>query len=144
MRESPNYLIYDVSQNDRANPCQCDKCQAIVKKEGSDSGVIIWFVNMVAEAIEKELPDKFMTLTYKYSRKPCKTIRPWHNVVVRLCSIECCFSHDINSCPRNVAFLQDLESWSAIAKNLYIWDYVVYFQHYMMPYPNIRVRKPNN
>jgi len=144
MRESPEYLIYDVSQNDWDNPCQCNKCQAIVLQEGSESGVIIRFVNEVAEAIEKEFPDKFIgTLAYKYSRKPCKTIKPRHNVVVRLCSIECCFSHDIKSCPRNKLFLQDLEGWSAIAKNLYIWDYVVYFQHYIMPYPNILVLQSN-
>ncbi|MFC2125240.1 DUF4838 domain-containing protein [Bacteroidota bacterium] len=144
MRESPEYLIYSVSQNDRDNPCQCNKCQAIVKKEGSESGVIIWFVNQVAEAVEKEFPDKFIgTLAYKYSRKPCKTIQPRHNVVVRLCSIECCFSHDIESCSRNKSFLQDLKGWSAMSQNLYIWDYVVYFQHYLMPYPNIRVLQPN-
>ena len=144
MRKNPEYLIYDVSQNDRDNPCQCDKCQAIVKKEGSESGVIIWFVNQVAEAVEKEFPDKFIgTLAYKYSRKPCKTIRPRHNVVIRLCSIECCFSHSIDSCPRNQLFLQDLNGWSAIAQNLYIWDYVVYFQHYIMPYPNMLVLQSN-
>ncbi len=144
MRENPEYLIYDVSQNDWDNPCQCDNCQAIVKKEGSESGVIIWFVNQVAEAVEKEFPDKFIgTLAYKYTRKPCKTIKPRHNVVVRLCSIECCFSHDIRSCSRNEPFLRDLEGWSAIAKNLYIWDYVVYFQHYIMPYPNMLVLQSN-
>ena len=144
MRESPEYLIYDVSQNDWDNPCQCEKCQAIVKREGSESGVIIWFVNQVAEAIEKEFPDKYIgTLAYKYSRKPCETIHPRKNVVVRLCSIECCFSHDIKSCPRNKSFLEDMQGWSAIAPNLYIWDYVVYFQHYIMPYPNIRVLQPN-
>ncbi len=60
-----------------------------------------------------------------------------------LCSIECCFSHDIRSCPRNEPFLADLKGWSAIAQNMYIWDYVVYFQHYLMPYPNIRVLQPN-
>lgn len=144
MRESPEYLIYDVSQNDWDNPCQCDKCQAIVKREGSESGVIIWFVNQVAQAVEKEFPDKYIgTLAYKYTRKPCKTIQPRKNVVVRLCSIECCFSHDIKSCPRNKSFLEDLQGWSAIAPNLYIWDYVVYFQHYIMPYPNIKVLQPN-
>ena len=144
MRQNPGHLIYDVSQNDWDNPCQCDKCQAIVKQEGSESGVVLWFVNKVAENVEKEFPDKYIgTLAYKYTRKPCNTIRARKNVVVRLCSIECCFSHDIKSCPRNEAFLADLKGWSAIAPNLYIWDYVVYFQHYLMPYPNIRVLQPN-
>jgi len=144
MRENPGYLIYDVSQNDWDNPCQCDKCQAIVKREGSESGPVLMFVNQVAESVEKEFPDKFIgTLAYKYTRKPCKTIHARKNVVVRLCSIECCFSHDIKSCPRNQPFMEDLKGWSAIAENLYIWDYVVYFQHYLMPYPNIRVLQPN-
>jgi hypothetical protein len=144
MRESPEYLIYDVSQNDWDNPCQCDKCQAIVKHEGSESGPVLWFVNQVAQAVEKEFPDKYIgTLAYKYTRKPCKTIQARKNVVVRLCSIECCFSHAIKTCPRNEPFLADLKGWSAVAPNMYIWDYVVFFQHYLMPYPNIRVLQPN-
>jgi len=144
MLESPEYLIYDVSQNDCFNPCQCDKCQAIVKREGSESGLMIWFVNQVAESVEKEFPDKFIgTLAYQYTRTPPKEIRPRNNVVVRLCSIECCFAHDFKSCPQNKSFLKDLKQWSALAPHLYIWDYVVNFSHYVMPYPNFKVLQSN-
>ena len=144
MRESPEYLIYDVSQNDWFNPCQCDKCQAIVKKEGAESGLMIWFVNQVAEAVEKEFPNKFIgTLAYQYTRTPPKSIRPHNNVVVRLCSIECCFAHDFKSCSQNNSFLADLKNWSSLAPHLYIWDYVVNFSHYLMPYPNFKVLQPN-
>ena len=144
MLESPEYLIYDVSQNDWFNPCQCDKCQAIVKREGSESGLMIWFVNQVAEAVEKEFPDKFIgTLAYQYTRTPPKSIRPHNNVVVRLCSIECCFAHDFKSCSENNSFMADLKNWSALAPHLYIWDYVVNFSHYLMPYPNFKVLQPN-
>ncbi|HBL76697.1 MAG TPA: hypothetical protein DD458_15840 [Prolixibacteraceae bacterium] len=146
MRESPENMIYDVSQNDTYNPCpcQCEKCQAIVKKEGSESGLIIWFVNQVAESVGKEFPDKFIgTLAYMYSRTPPKEIRPRNNVVVRLCSIECCFAHDIKSCTQNQTFLADLKKWSALAPHLYIWDYVVNFSHYIMPFPNFNVLQSN-
>jgi hypothetical protein len=144
MAESPEYLIYDVSQNDWYNPCQCDKCQAIVKEKGGESGLIIWFVNQVAEAVEKEFPDKFIgTLAYQYTRTPPKDIKPRHNVVVRLCSIECCFAHDFKTCPENKSFLDDLKGWSALAPHMYIWDYVVNFSHYVMPYPNFRVLQSN-
>jgi len=144
IRENPDYLIYSVSQNDWRNPCQCEKCQALAQKEGSESGPIIWFVNQVAEAIEKEFPDKFVgTLAYQYTRTPPKNIKPRENVVVRLCSIECCFAHDFTSCPENQSFLSDLRGWSAIAPHLYIWDYVVNFSHYIMPYPNFKVLQPN-
>jgi hypothetical protein len=144
MRENPDNLIYDVSQNDCYRPCQCNNCQAIVKHEGSESGLIIWFVNQVAEAVEKEFPDKFIgTLAYQYTRTPPKYIHPRKNVVVRLCSIECCFSHDFKSCEQNKSFLSDLKNWSTLAPHLYIWDYVVNFSNYIMPYPNFKVLQSN-
>ena len=144
MRDNPEYLIYSVSQNDWRNPCQCEKCQAIVQKEGSEAGLMIWFVNQVAQNVEKEFPHKYIgTLAYQYTRTPPKHIKPRENVVVRLCSIECCFSHDFISCPENQAFLSDLRNWADISPHLYIWDYVVNFSHYIMPYPNFRVLKSN-
>ena len=39
--------------------------------------------------------------------------------------------------------LARLQKWAAIAPHLYIWDYVVNFSHYIMPYPNFRVLQPN-
>ena len=144
MRAEPQNLIYSVSQNDWRNPCQCDACQAIVEREGSEAGPVVWFVNQVAERVEQEFPDKFVgTLAYQYTRKPPKTIQPRENVVIRLCSIECCFAHHFGECERNAEFLQDLQGWAAIAPHLYIWDYVVNFSHYVMPYPNFPVLGPN-
>ena len=144
MRETPEYLIYDVSQNDWYNACQCNNCQAIAKKEGSESGPVIWFVNQVAEAVEEEFPDKFIgTLAYQYTRKPPKTLHPRKNVVVRLCPIEACVAHDLKSCSRNQSFMDDMKIWSSISTQLYIWDYVVNFGRYIMPYPNFYVLQPN-
>jgi hypothetical protein len=144
IRKNPNYLIYSVSQNDWRNPCQCDKCQAIAKKEESESGPVIWFVNQVADRIKDEFPNKYVgTLAYQYTRKPPVNIVPRENVVVRFCSIECCFAHDFESCAENQEFLADLKGWSAIAPHMYIWDYVVNFSHYIMPYPNFKVLQQN-
>lgn len=144
IRKFPQYMIYDVSQNDYYNACECDKCQAIVKSQGAESGLMIWFVNQVAEAIEKEFPDKYIgTLAYQYTRTPPKNIKPRKNVVVRLCPIEACVSHDLKSCEKNKSFLNDLQTWASISPHLYIWDYVVNFAHYVMPYPNFSVLQSN-
>jgi len=98
----------------------------------------------VAEAVENGFPDKYIgTLAYQYTRTPPRSIRPRNNVIIRLCSIECCFAHAIKTCPENEAFLADLNNWSALAPHLYIWDYVVNFNHYIMPYPNFKVLQPN-
>ncbi len=144
MRELPEYLIYDLSQNDWANPCECAGCQAVVDREGSQSGPVIALVNQVADAVRGEFPGKFVgTLAYQYTRKPPRTLRPRDNVVVRLCSIECCFAHDFRGCPENRSFVEDMEGWAAVAPHLYIWDYVVNFSHYVMPYPNFGVLRSN-
>ncbi len=144
IRDNPQYLIYSVSQNDWHGACQCENCQAIVEREGSEAGPLLIFVNQVADAIKDEFPNKYIgTLAYQYTRETPKTIRPRDNVVIRLCSIECCFSHSFYDCPTNQEFLQDLREWSKRAPHLYIWDYVVNFRHYILPHPNFKVLQPN-
>ena len=152
MRNSPEYLIYSVSHLDWAGHCECDACQALVDREGSQAGPLLWFVNQVAEQVEEEFPDKFIgTLAYGETQKPPKTICPRQNVVIRLCSTGCrCHSFEGCSNPytdgENMleeSFLSRLENWSAIAPHLYIWDYIVNFANYMTPFPNFHVLQPN-
>lgn len=135
-----NYWCYDVSQNDNELFCECSKCQALEKKYGGHSGIWIWFVNQIA----RDFPNiKIGTFAYRYTRQAPKNIKPRSNVVVRLCSIECCFSHPIESCPKNKSFLQDLNDWAKISSNLFVWDYIVDFNHYLLPYPNWHVLADN-
>lgn len=135
--------IVSVSQNDCHGPCECEKCKAVVQEEGSHSGPLIRFVNAVAEEVEKEFPDVLVeTLAYQYTRKAPLHVKPRHNVVVRLCSIECSFTHPLDS-EANKAFRDDIIAWKAIAPNLYIWDYVTNFSNYIFPHPNMRVLAPN-
>ena len=124
MRENPEYRIYSLSQNDNFRFCQCDKCKAIEDQYGGHSGIIVWFVNQVADAVKDEFPDKFIgTFAYQYSRQPPTGIKPRENVVIRLCSIECCFAHPLDAgCPQNEKFMQDLKGWAELAPHLFIWD----------------------
>lgn len=145
MRNNPNSRIYCLSQNDNYNFCQCENCVAIEKKYGEHSGLIVWFVNQVADAIREEFPDKYIgTFAYQYSRKPPRGIVPRENVVIRLCSMGCCFAHPLNSeCPHNKAFMEDLQGWATLAPHLFIWDYIVDFAQYLAPWPNFQVLASN-
>jgi hypothetical protein len=144
LRENPGANIVSVSQNDWRNPCQCRECSRIDEEEGTHAGSLLHFVNQVAEIIEAEFPGVWVdTLAYTYTRHAPRTVRPRRNVVVRLCSIECCFSHPLASCPENSSFKEDTEDWARVAHTLHVWDYVTNFSHYIMPFPNLRVLKPN-
>ena len=145
MRDHPRYRIYSLSQNDNLNYCQCKQCTAIEDKYGGHSGLIVWFVNQVADVIRDEFPDKYVgTFAYRYSRKPPVNIVPRENVVIRLCSVECCFAHPlVSGCSQNEEFENDLRGWAAIASHLFIWDYIVDFAQYVAPWPNFHVLAPN-
>ena len=139
LRAHPEANIVSVSQNDTFKYCECPQCKALDDAEGSHAATMLTFVNKVAAAIEKEFPHVAVdTLAYQYTRKPPKTIRPRPNVIVRLCSIECCFAHPLASdeCPENRKFRDDIIGWSKLTNRLYIWDYVTNFAHYIMPFPN--------
>jgi len=146
MCEQPDFKVYGVSQNDWNNHCECTNCQSLVEQEGSQIAPGLQLVNRVAEAVEKEFPDKIVqTIAYAWSRKPPKHMRPNPNVVIMLCSIECCFSHPLKTCntEMNQAFCKDLEGWSKVAPRLWVWDYTTDFAHFLMPFPNQRVLSPN-
>ena len=144
IEESPQATIFSVSQNDWRGWCQCESCAKIDEHEESHIGTVLHFVNQIAEEIEKEYPHIAIdTLAYQYTRMPPKYVRPRPNVIVRLCSIECCFSHPLDTCEMNASFKADIEGWSKVSDRLYIWDYVTNFSHYIQPFPNFDVLKPN-
>jgi hypothetical protein len=143
IKANPTAGIISISQNDGEGQCQCEKCRAVEAEEGSPSGPLIRFVNAVAEDIEKEYPDFLVeTLAYTYSRKPPLKVKPRHNVMVRLCSIECRFTKPLNS-EDNKSFRDDVDGWKKAGANLYVWDYVTNFSNCIFPHPNMRVLAPN-
>jgi len=146
LKKHPGMENVSVSQNDNDKYCQCSRCAAIDEREGTPMGSLLTFVNAVADEIAKEHPDVMIgTLSYWYSRKPPRTIRPRPNVQIQLCSIECCVLHPINdpNCKKNVQFCQDLANWGRMCKKISIWNYNTNFSNYLLPCPNLWVIEPN-
>ena len=144
IKQNPDKTIFSVSQNDYANFCTCPKCKAIADEEGAQSGLTVRFINQIADAIKDESPNVAIeTLAYQYTRKPPKFAQPRPNVIICLCSIECCFIHPLGTDPFNKTFVDDIKGWHKICNRLYIWDYVINYAHSVCPFPNLRVLKPN-
>lgn len=144
LRKQPDAQFLSISQNDWYGRCECENCRRVEHEEQSPSGLMLRFVNAVAEDIEQEFPDVLVeTLAYQYTRQPPRFARPRHNVVIRLCSIECSFAEPLADGPQNEAFRQDIQGWSRIADRLFVWDYVTNFSSYILPHPNLRVLGPN-
>jgi len=139
-------FILSITQDDNYDFCQCPDCKAVDEAEGFHSGNMINFINAVAEAIADEYPNVLIdTFAYQYTRTPPKTVKPRENVIVRLCSIECCFAHPLDDpdCPDNLRFANDIKTWSEICDKLYIWGYTTNYGHYNVIFPNFQVLQKN-
>jgi len=140
----PTPRVYWITQNDvyRAH-CECSDCQAIVQREGGESGPLIAFLNAVAEDIEKDYPDVLVgTIAYNLTATPPKQIRPRDNVLIGWCDVysKCDgirpLSHPLNS--RNY---EEITGWGKVAPRLAIgddyWTALSYYKYFPTPYAMI-------
>lgn len=138
IKENPNATIFSVSQNDTGYACQCPNCKAVEKEEGAPSGVVLRFVNAVADAIAKEYPHVLIdTLAYQWTEDPPKITKPRPNVRIRLAPIGACVSHGLDQCSANTHPYQNLLAWSKITNQLYVWHYSTNFANYLQPLPDL-------
>lgn len=142
--------IISLTQGDSgedAKMCQCDNCKAIDDENGSHSGTMINFVNRIAREVKAAGYDNVAidTFAYRYTRKAPSKVKPEDNVIVRLCTIECCFAHALDdaSCEENVELMSDLSDWSKICERIYVWDYATNYAHTLGIFPDFGVLQRN-
>jgi hypothetical protein len=140
MMKKPACKYWSVSQNDCINYCECEQCQALYDKFGSISGAYVDMANKIA----RRFPDKTIsTLAYQFTRSAPTAIVPDGNVNIMFCSIECNRSHPLETDPRSSDFVKDLQDWTSLTHNVFMWDYVVQFKTFTCPFPNFSVLQPN-
>lgn len=130
-----------------AKMCQCSNCKAIDDENGSYSGTMITFVNRIARAVREAGYDNVAidTFAYRYTREAPSKVVPEDNVIVRLCTIECCFAHALDdaNCSENVSLMADLKAWSKICNRIYVWDYATNYAHTLGIFPDFGVLQRN-
>ena len=153
LKDRPDAKIISISQPDNGTaqkPCMCKDCQKIYEEEGAYSGAQIRFVNAVAEEFAADYPNlKFDTLAYHHTRSICKT-PPADNVIIRFCTIECCFSHPLGTCKDVYAMAgsektisEDISDWAKVSDKLYVWDYTTNYVESVAFFPNFNVLLQN-
>lgn len=151
MKENPDLHIWDISQMDtwinRGVGCQCENCKAIDNQEGTPMGSILAFVNRLAREVKEHFPNNYIsTLSYNYSVKPPKTMKPESNVIIKLCLMPGDSASSLQN-PTSKVAKEDkkiVEDWGKIADNLLIWEYDVNFSNYIMPHPALTYVQENH
>lgn len=133
------YLV-SISGNDYENYCECPACRKIYDEEKSTSGTLWRFINQLAERLTPDYPNVSLeTLAYSWSFVPPAITKPHPRVVVRLAPIAADFSRQLTDGQYgNQEAMKNLERWSKLTHNLYIWDYHANFAAYFSPFPNLR------
>ncbi len=124
-------LLYNLSVNDINHICHCQNCRAGAKKYGTESGIMLEFVNYVAEKAGRVYPDvTIQTSAYLvYEASPARGIKPAKNVTVRLSPSRWGSQFDTMRSlrlPRNAKTMDFLTKWSKLGK-VQIWNYWVLF-----------------
>jgi hypothetical protein len=155
-RMNPRRTIFDVSMTDGYAYCECDACRAAQEKYNARSAPFLTFINAVAKEVKKEYPDMIIdTLAYLHLRRPPQNFPPIEdNIMVRVCSIECCGIHALGECdffePKivdrsdpPVEILDDYRGWRKLTDKVYAWDYVMCQSFVFLPWPNFDVIQKN-
>lgn len=139
--------IISLTQHDNKNMCQCANCKKVDDENGGHSGTMISFVNRIAREVKAMGYDNVAidTFAYQYTRQAPTNVVPEDNVIVRLCTIECCFAHALDdpSCEENVALMADLSAWSKICDRIYVWDYTTNYSNTLGIFPDFGVLQKN-
>ncbi|MCC6585431.1 MAG: DUF4838 domain-containing protein [Bryobacterales bacterium] len=138
IRTKPEAEIISVSTNDADGACECENCRRATAEEGAHSGLLLRFVNTVAEAVGKKHPDKLIeTIAYRHTEAPPNKARPVANVRVRLALSGPCQAHPYELCPHDKYAVDFLKAWGRVTDKLYIWHYMTQFHQALEPYPNL-------
>ncbi len=147
--------IYDFTQQDNMSYlCQCPECQKAIAKytrgkdpkghgenyNGGDAGLQLEFINWIATEARKVYPDiKIRTFAYVSTECPPRpgTIVPADNVRIWWCDLYGESEHHraITDGPFNHKRAEQIEEWMKIAKDVEVWDYMLYGGSYTGDYP---------
>lgn len=119
-------MVYDISTLDNSPYiCKCPVCKAIVREEGSETGLLLHCINRVAREIRKEYPEIIIrTFGYSASATPPGKTLVEDNVLIQLCDkFTVSDPYRPLEHPLNADRIPYFKEWRKGVKRLAVWDY---------------------
>ncbi|MEW6749435.1 MAG: DUF4838 domain-containing protein [Candidatus Latescibacterota bacterium] len=143
LEEHPDADLVDVSQNDIRGYCHCDRCLALIAREGSPAAPLLYLVNRVALAVAQAHPGVTITfLGYQDTVPAPRSMRTAPNVAVRLAT-DITWNQPFVPASQSKPFMEALAGWECVADRIHIWDYQVNFGDYFLPWPSLHAKAEN-
>jgi hypothetical protein len=134
--DPPGTLI-DVSaaDNDQGTWCECEECVKLRSTE-NESGIMVQFLNPIADAVAKEIPGaKLVLLAYSSTYQPPATIKPRDNLIIYFAPMR---GSEALPLAKDAYHYSAFKKWQSLAKEMWVWDYTTNFRNYILPHPCIR------
>jgi hypothetical protein len=148
LRMTPTATDIDVSRLDGIACCKCPVCKALNDENHSEAATQLTLVNAVAEAVAREYPGVLVsTIAYGDAGIAPTKLKPRDNVLVRLCNDTHSWKYPLLSftegdAPETVQYRKAIQDWSAISKQMAVWEYTSNYSHYPAPMPNMHILAP--
>ena len=115
--ESPDpEALITICQNDGDGWCECDQCAAVLKEEGSQTGILLRFANAIADEVARKYPGKqIIILPYAGALVPPAKTKPRDNVWAYFC-VTGCYFHGFETCDlgsKTKEWMEQWRNWSA-------------------------------
>ncbi len=141
-----------LTQEDNNDWCQCSECAAAYNKYGTNSAVVIKFVNKVSEKIHQWMDEQGYDWNLNivfFAYNPTVNAPVYEkngeyypiddsvicgeNVYVFYAPIEAVYSYDFYH-EDNKKIFENMKKWMVLSKKMYLWVYSTDFYHYLSPF----------
>ena len=128
------YLV--IEHEDTDSYCENQRSLKRIKEGNAPSTPYIDFVRQIANHFRSNYPNvKFIALAYLWSLKPPQKYEKLpDNMGIFFAPIDMDISKTIE---KNKLYLNYLNGWLKITKNLFVWYYITNFNNYFQPLPNL-------
>lgn len=146
-RETPGN--FELGHEDTNTFCECERCVKVASENGGKSGVMMLFMNKVADIMnpwmEENYPDvsiKWVTFAYAQTVDAPTTklsdgsyapyndaVKPHKNVGVMLAPLDSDWAHDLTDPVYNERWAAALAGWKSLNPEIFVYSYSVVFDH---------------
>lgn len=158
MEEDPSveYFMFGRADNEDCR-CRCKRCESARAKYG-DAGIMIVFMNAIAKKLRqkfaekgKKFDKKLVTFAYLSTVEPpvkdgkpiCKQVIPDEALYIRYAPILADYAYGLEDEKQKEETRRQIAGWSALTKNIMVWDYNVSYYDYFWYFPNLSYLKEN-
>ena len=145
LEKDPTAELIWVCMNDSPVSCNCERCRAVYREEGTRGATMMLLCDTIAKDIKADYPNaNILTAAYLHTIQPPKS-KLADNVVIYYCTIENCASHDYNdpNCPLNASLLSNMQGWSKVCSRIWLWDYSANFSYSFAALPMLESLRDN-